>query len=108
MRLVYVHILETVRIRQATTKTNRINRIVVPLGVFFNNIKSIETKGIKPNRTQNNNPRAKPTTIINTHIVAVIARPGDYTHKVAKWLIKAHAECLPTQHIEKNADTNEY
>lgn len=77
-------------------KTNRIDRIVVPLGVFFNNIKRLKTKEI--NRTA----LKTTTTIINTHIVAVVARHSRrpsrglcYRNKVAKWLIKAHAEvCL--------------
>lgn len=82
-------------------KTNRIDRIVVPLGVFFNNIKRLKTKEINRTALKNNNTEAT-TTIINTHIVAVVARRSRRPsrglccrNKVAKWLIKAHAEvCL--------------
>lgn len=93
-------------------KTNRIDRIVVPLGVFFNNIKRLKTKEI--NRTA----LKTTTTIINTHIVAVVARRSRrpsrglcYRNKVAKWLIKAHAEvclCASQRNWKKTADTNEY
>lgn len=89
-------------------KTNRSDRIVVPLGVFFNNIKRLKTKEI--NRTALKTTTT--TTIINTHIVAVVARRSRrpsrglcYRNKVAKWLIKAHAEvclCASQRNWKKN------